>query len=232
MTATSSFDVVIPTIGRESLLRLLEALVHGEGPPPRRVVVVDDRPFARLTELHVPPAPFPAARIAWVPGTSGAFYLRDQLAPLVAGRIAEFITDLAVPTDPRAALRLARRRCGARSRGRGTSPSPARCSARGRCPTMSSTGCSTAPTPRPAPPARTHSPRHWAAHPNRIPRPVWSPDPTGCRCSSAAPAASTRWPASSPGSSSCWPGSRWRWPAWVGGGWRTEAHPFRSRSCP
>src|SRR6266849_10250104 len=52
---------------------------------------------------------FPMARIAWVPGTSGAFYLRDQLAPLVGGRIDEFITDLAIPTDPRAALRLARR---------------------------------------------------------------------------------------------------------------------------
>ncbi len=47
---------------------------------------------------------FPMARIAWVPGTSGAFYLRDQLAPLVGGRIDEFITDLAIPTDPHAAL--------------------------------------------------------------------------------------------------------------------------------
>src|SRR5258708_2121215 len=47
---------------------------------------------------------FPAARIAWVPGTSGAFYLRDQLAPLVDGPIAEFITALAIPPDPRAAL--------------------------------------------------------------------------------------------------------------------------------
>src|SRR5260370_26740954 len=47
---------------------------------------------------------FPMARIAWVPGTSGAFYLRGSLAPLVGGRIDEFITDLAIPTDPRAAL--------------------------------------------------------------------------------------------------------------------------------
>lgn len=47
---------------------------------------------------------FPGAGIAWVPGTSGAFYLRDRLAPLVDGRIAEFITDLDIPTDPRAAL--------------------------------------------------------------------------------------------------------------------------------
>jgi ADP-heptose:LPS heptosyltransferase len=50
---------------------------------------------------------FPMARIAWVPGTSGAFHLCNQLAPLVDGRIDEFITDLAIPTDPRAALRMA-----------------------------------------------------------------------------------------------------------------------------
>ena len=47
---------------------------------------------------------FPMARIAWAPGTSGAFYLQDRLAPLVGGRIDEFITDLAIPTDPRTAL--------------------------------------------------------------------------------------------------------------------------------
>ncbi len=52
---------------------------------------------------------FPGARIAWVPGTSGAFHLRDQLAPMVGGRIDEFITDLAIPTDPRAALFVALR---------------------------------------------------------------------------------------------------------------------------
>ena len=49
---------------------------------------------------------FPGARIAWVPGTGGSFYLRHQLAPLVDGRIDEFITDLAIPTDPRQSLRL------------------------------------------------------------------------------------------------------------------------------
>src|SRR5512141_1566094 len=49
-------------------------------------------------------AAFPEARIAWVPGTRGAFYLRDRLAPMVDGRIAEFITDLAIPKDPRPAL--------------------------------------------------------------------------------------------------------------------------------
>jgi ADP-heptose:LPS heptosyltransferase len=55
-------------------------------------------------------AAFPLARIAWVPGTSGAFYLANHLAPLVDGRIDEFITDVAIPADPRPALRLAWRR--------------------------------------------------------------------------------------------------------------------------
>ncbi|HLY47370.1 MAG TPA: glycosyltransferase family 9 protein [Stellaceae bacterium] len=50
-------------------------------------------------------AAFPGARIAWVPGTGGAFYLERQLAPLVDGRIAEFIGDLAIPADPREARR-------------------------------------------------------------------------------------------------------------------------------
>ena len=53
-------------------------------------------------------AGFPAAKIAWVPGTSGEFHLQNELAPLVDGRIAEFITDLDIPVDPRSAL-LARR---------------------------------------------------------------------------------------------------------------------------
>jgi ADP-heptose:LPS heptosyltransferase len=50
-------------------------------------------------------AGFPGARISWVPGTSGEFYLQRSLAPLVDGRIAEFITDLDIPVDPRAAIR-------------------------------------------------------------------------------------------------------------------------------
>jgi ADP-heptose:LPS heptosyltransferase len=50
-------------------------------------------------------AGFPGARISWVPGTSGEFYLQRSLAPLVGGRIAEFITDLDIPVEPRAALR-------------------------------------------------------------------------------------------------------------------------------
>ena len=39
-----SVTVVIPTIGRPSLGRLLIALENGEGPRPQAVIVVDDRP--------------------------------------------------------------------------------------------------------------------------------------------------------------------------------------------
>jgi histidinol-phosphate phosphatase family protein len=38
-----SFDVVVPTVGRESLVRLLTALASGSVPVPGRVLVVDDR---------------------------------------------------------------------------------------------------------------------------------------------------------------------------------------------
>jgi ADP-heptose:LPS heptosyltransferase len=49
---------------------------------------------------------FPGAKIAWVPGTSGSFYLQNVLAPLVGGRIAEFITDLDIPTEPWTAIKM------------------------------------------------------------------------------------------------------------------------------
>jgi histidinol-phosphate phosphatase family protein len=39
-----TYDVVIPTAGRESLSRLLDSLAEGGGPPPARTIVVDDRP--------------------------------------------------------------------------------------------------------------------------------------------------------------------------------------------
>ncbi|MDT0317403.1 glycosyltransferase family 2 protein [Streptomyces millisiae] len=38
------YAVVVPTLGRPSLGRLLAALAEGEGPAPARVVLVDDRP--------------------------------------------------------------------------------------------------------------------------------------------------------------------------------------------
>jgi histidinol-phosphate phosphatase family protein len=38
-----SYDIVIPSAGRASLAELVRALRAGEGPPPERVIVVDDR---------------------------------------------------------------------------------------------------------------------------------------------------------------------------------------------
>jgi histidinol-phosphate phosphatase family protein len=48
-----SYDVVVPTAGRDSLGRLLRALAAGVGPLPRRVLVVDDRP-ADAGRLELP----------------------------------------------------------------------------------------------------------------------------------------------------------------------------------
>jgi hypothetical protein len=39
-----SFDLVVPTLGRDSLPRLLDALAAGAGPLPGQVLLVDDRP--------------------------------------------------------------------------------------------------------------------------------------------------------------------------------------------
>ncbi|MCC8248932.1 glycosyltransferase family 2 protein [Saccharothrix luteola] len=40
------YAVVIPTVGRDSLRVVLNAVEHGVGPPPREIIVVDDRPEA------------------------------------------------------------------------------------------------------------------------------------------------------------------------------------------
>jgi ADP-heptose:LPS heptosyltransferase len=48
---------------------------------------------------------FPGAKISWVPGISGFFHLKNHLAPLVDGRIHEFITDLDIPVEPLKAFR-------------------------------------------------------------------------------------------------------------------------------
>ncbi|HEX2104242.1 MAG TPA: glycosyltransferase, partial [Solirubrobacteraceae bacterium] len=38
------YDIVVPTAGRPSLQRLLDALATGDGVPPRALILVDDRP--------------------------------------------------------------------------------------------------------------------------------------------------------------------------------------------
>ncbi|WP_055588722.1 glycosyltransferase family 2 protein [Streptacidiphilus griseoplanus] len=51
------YAVVVPTLGRPSLGALLRALADAEGPPPERVVLVDDRPLddCRPLAVDVPP---------------------------------------------------------------------------------------------------------------------------------------------------------------------------------
>ncbi|MGW3493630.1 glycosyltransferase family 2 protein [Streptomyces sp. NPDC001020] len=52
------YAVVVPTVGRPSLNVCLAALAHGVGTPPRRVVIVDDRP---LSDCHPLPVTIPTA---------------------------------------------------------------------------------------------------------------------------------------------------------------------------
>jgi histidinol-phosphate phosphatase family protein len=54
----TSYDIVVPTVGRPSLARLLRALAAGTGPRPGRLVLVDDRrsPAGPLLPDGPPPA--------------------------------------------------------------------------------------------------------------------------------------------------------------------------------
>ena len=63
------FDVVVPTVGRPSLARLLEVLAAAAGPLPGRVLLVDDRRAGRPAALLPggPPARL-ADRVEVVPG--------------------------------------------------------------------------------------------------------------------------------------------------------------------
>jgi histidinol-phosphate phosphatase family protein len=51
--STTDITVVVPTVGRPSLLALLYSIVDGDGPVPARLVIVDDRPDP-ADELPVP----------------------------------------------------------------------------------------------------------------------------------------------------------------------------------
>ena len=48
------YDVVVPTLGRPSLLRMLALLALADGPPPGRIFVVDDRPAPAGPPLDLP----------------------------------------------------------------------------------------------------------------------------------------------------------------------------------
>lgn len=90
-----TFDVVVPTAGRDSLRRLLTALAEGTGPAPGRVLVVDDRgdrtgplplPEGGGIEVEVVPGraagPAAARNLGWRRATAGwVAFLDDDVVP-------------------------------------------------------------------------------------------------------------------------------------------------------
>jgi glycosyltransferase involved in cell wall biosynthesis len=114
MTADAHcFDVVVPTVGRASLVRLLEALDASDGPRPQRVVLVDDRPDARralVADADVPlglsdrlqvvlgggRGPAAARNAGWRAGSAPwVAFLDDDVVPSV-GWLAGLARDLDV----------------------------------------------------------------------------------------------------------------------------------------
>ena len=95
------YSVVIPTIGRPSLARLLEALAAGGGPAPREVVVVDDRRAGPALDVGVPGLSLRVLRTGGRgPAAARNAGWREVISPWVA-----FLDDDVIPEpDWRAAL--------------------------------------------------------------------------------------------------------------------------------
>jgi histidinol-phosphate phosphatase family protein len=102
-----SFDVVVPTLGRDSLPRLLDALGSGTGPLPGRVLLVDDRRdrSSPLLATDLPDrvevvagralGPAAARNLGWRRATAEwVAFLDDDVAPS-ATWLADLATDLA-----------------------------------------------------------------------------------------------------------------------------------------
>ena len=104
-----SFDVVVPTVGRESLVRLLDALASGSAAVPGRVLVVDDRrdrgrPLLSSgvpsgVEVEVVPGraagPAAARNLGWRQARAGwVAFLDDDVVPGPTW-VADLLLDLA-----------------------------------------------------------------------------------------------------------------------------------------
>ncbi|HWI02355.1 MAG TPA: glycosyltransferase family A protein, partial [Acidimicrobiales bacterium] len=86
-----SFDVVIPTVGRESLTRLLDALLEG---PPARVALVDDR-----VDPHTPliDGPLPKGVVVLASGGRGPAAARNLGWRTGSAEWVAFLDDDVVP---------------------------------------------------------------------------------------------------------------------------------------
>lgn len=117
----TAYSLVVPTTGRPSLARLLDALARAEGPRPHEVVLVDDRP-APETPLDLGTAgaglvthclasggrgPAAARNVGWRATTSPwVAFLDDDVVP-EPDWFARLADDLAAADDAPAALRVA-----------------------------------------------------------------------------------------------------------------------------
>jgi histidinol-phosphate phosphatase family protein len=103
---TARYDVVIPTIGRDSLEALLRALAESDGPAPGAVIVVDDRPRPELARpLPVPRVGLPVRVVCT--GGRGPAAARNAGALRTSAEWIAFLDDDVVP-DARWRERLAR----------------------------------------------------------------------------------------------------------------------------
>jgi histidinol-phosphate phosphatase family protein len=100
-----TFDVVVPTVGRNSLPPLLSALADADGPPPGRVLVVDDRrdrsrplPVGRAAGVEVVAGrgagPAAARNLGWRRATAEwVAFLDDDVVPSPTW-LADLVRDL------------------------------------------------------------------------------------------------------------------------------------------
>jgi histidinol-phosphate phosphatase family protein len=103
-----SFDVVVPTIGRPSLARLLDALARSSGPRPGRVLLVLDRAVAPPAAQHGLPVtvlhgtgrgPAAARNVGWKASRADWIaFLDDDVEP-GPDWLEQLAADLAVPAQ-------------------------------------------------------------------------------------------------------------------------------------
>jgi histidinol-phosphate phosphatase family protein len=93
-------DLVVPTVGRPSLARLLEALANAAGPPPGRVLLVDDRRRRDRPLLPGPPPGRLAGRTVVIAGrAAGPAAARNDGWRRATARWTAFLDDDVLP-DP------------------------------------------------------------------------------------------------------------------------------------